>query len=238
MMLLTPIVLPIILSESYIVFESCDEEVTVRDWIKHREACGMSDRISVWSKLSALKEETTGVGVFFDSLLGLSDNTRFDFLHVNLLTQFDSFKPLNIFATNKNVSLVMSVDTTFVSDQISHWLECFSIGSHDNDLLFLMKRTRNSWQLSQRRHKHWLLRIFPCQLLKPHHEPTISRNATDTFLLIQVFNGLNKCFFDLWRHFPFLTHRKCETWYYFIMDVISEREIGVDVTSGWWVIIV
>jgi hypothetical protein len=70
MMLLIPIFLPIILSKSYIVFERCDEEVTVRDWIKHREACGMSDRIRVWSKLGALEKETTGVGVFFNNLQG------------------------------------------------------------------------------------------------------------------------------------------------------------------------
>ena len=69
-LLMIPIVLPIILSKSYIVFESCDEEVTVRDWVKHSEACSSSDSISVWSKLSAFKEETTGFRVFFNNLLG------------------------------------------------------------------------------------------------------------------------------------------------------------------------
>jgi len=57
---LVPIMLPVVFTESFVVFKSVNEEITVSYSVVYGESSCVSDGIRVWRELSALKEEGTG----------------------------------------------------------------------------------------------------------------------------------------------------------------------------------
>jgi hypothetical protein len=55
-----PFVLPVVLSESYVVSEASHKEITASNSVIDGKPSGVSDGIGVWRKLSAFEEESTG----------------------------------------------------------------------------------------------------------------------------------------------------------------------------------
>lgn len=81
-----PLFLPLVLSESRVVGEAVDEEITVRDSIVDRETGGVSDGIGVWRELGAFEEESTGLREVNESLLAESDHTGFNLDGIDLFS--------------------------------------------------------------------------------------------------------------------------------------------------------
>merc|ERR1719213_528190 len=73
-----PLFLPFVLSESWVIGETVNEEIASSDGIPDSEAGGVTDSIGVWREFSALKEEGTGLGEILKSLLAKGNHARFD----------------------------------------------------------------------------------------------------------------------------------------------------------------
>ena len=56
-----PFVLPVVLSESYVVSEASDKKITASYSVIDGIPSSVSDGIGVWRKLSAFEEESTGL---------------------------------------------------------------------------------------------------------------------------------------------------------------------------------
>ena len=132
-----------------IVFTTSDEEVAVGDSVVHWEASGGSKSIGVWGQFSALHEESSGVGVLSEGILGKLDHTGFDLLDVNLLAESDSLEAGNISSTDDDISLSLSINTALISDQVTHGLQGLAVGSHDDNALVSSVGAGNSGKLGQ-----------------------------------------------------------------------------------------
>jgi hypothetical protein len=167
-------------TESLVVLESHDEEITVGDSIVDGEAGGVTDSVSVWGQLGALQKDSTGLGVHLDGILSLLDDSRGALGNINLLTFSNCFEAINIFATDNVETLELGVDATFISDEVSHGFESVTISGHDNDLFFSRESTSDSGELSKCGHEDGLGGVSSGEILEEHHETAITGETTDT----------------------------------------------------------
>lgn len=178
-----PLFLPFVLSESWVIGETVDEEITSSDGIVDGETGGVTDGIGVWRELSALEEEGTGSGEIFDSLNADGDHTGFNFLDIDLASDSDGFESGNVLSTNDMVSGVLGIDTTLVTDEILHGYESLSVGSHDNDLFVSSEGASDSGELGEGAHEDGLVSESSGEILLPHHETTVTGDSADLLLV-------------------------------------------------------
>lgn len=178
-----PLFLPFVLSESWVIGETVNEEITSSDGIVDSEASGVTDSIGVWREFSALEEEGTGLGEILKSLFANLDHARFDFSGIDLSSNSNSFESRDILSTDDMVSGVLGIDTTLVTNEILHGLKSFSISSHDNDLFVSSEGASDSGELGESTHEDGLVSESSGKLLLPHHETTVTSDSAN-FLLV------------------------------------------------------
>jgi len=64
-----PVVLPVIHSEAFVIFEGVDEEIAISNGIENREPSSMSHSIRVRRKLSAFHKNASNGRVCFKCLI-------------------------------------------------------------------------------------------------------------------------------------------------------------------------
>lgn len=116
-----PFFLKVVEAKSLIIHIAWEEEIAVSDSIINWFASGSPHGIRIGRKFGALEQETSNVWVLNENVLAKLNHSRSDFYSVNFPSSSDGIEAVNILSTFYNESLMLSVDTTFIPNQISHW---------------------------------------------------------------------------------------------------------------------
>jgi len=230
--------LPVVLSESYVIFERRNEEVAVGDRIKDGESCGMTKCISVGWEFSALEEDSLCVGVLSFNFQSFGNDAGLDFHCVDFTTDSNCFEAINIFAAYDNESFILGVNATFISNQIAHRFEGLAIGSHYNDLLVLCEGASDGGKLSQSRHEDGLFGVRTSQLLVPHHESTVTCDSGYFLLVNKIVNRVAEGLLYFRCELSTHAHAKCEAGHNLVVHVIAVRFSAINVTRCWRIVVI
>mmetsp|Transcript_21220 Transcript_21220/g.56646 ORF Transcript_21220/g.56646 Transcript_21220/m.56646 type:complete len:306 (-) Transcript_21220:485-1402(-) len=175
-----PFLLPLVQPHTRIVHPGTNEEIATCDGVIHRHVRCSPQSICVRRQFCTLQTNRPNFWVLPDGVHCCLHDARKDSHHVNLFALGDSIKTRNILKTDNDQTPVFGIDAAFISQQITHGLQCLPIGGEDCNLLLARRRTRHRGQMCQRGHENRLRCVPAGQPLKPHHETTIASDTTDS----------------------------------------------------------
>lgn len=233
-----PLMLPGVLSESWVVLETVHEEIASGNGIVDGEASGVSNGIGVRREFSALEEEGTGIGVFLKGLLAKGNHTRLDLGGVNLLSKSNGFESGNILTSVNLVSVLVDFDTTLILDEVVHGLESSRISSHDDDLLVMSESAGDSGELAESTHENGEVSGLSGEGLSPHHETTVTGDTLDLLCVSEPQDSFDELFLDIFIHVVVLADGESVTRDDTEENIVGVRFGGINVTRSSGVVVV
>jgi hypothetical protein len=224
-------------TESLVVLESHDEEISIGDGIINGESSCVTKSISIRRQFGAFEEDSTDLREFNELLLHLFDDLGSAKINRDLFAFSNSFKVGQVFDTYDMEAFVLVVNTTLISDDVSHGLEGFAVGSHDENLFGRTESTCDCGELGQSRHEDGLLGVCSSKSLEVHHESTISCESTDT-LCIKPIDSFQEFLLNIRGHFTFHTHFEGEAGNASVMDIISPRSRVINIAGCWGIVVI